>query len=144
MTCKDCIHCEACERMISDTSKMFKVLLSEILKMNCDIKYDSTNILSGAEICQCFQDRARFVELPCKVGDTVYFNNVHLRYAKVIAIYIDASGGMFDLDVVTNIETVAGYEHFINKDYTFEDIGKRLFLTKEAAEQALKERESNE
>ena len=63
-TCKDCIHCEACERMISDTSKMFKVLLSEILKMNCDIKYDSTNILSGAEICQCFQDRARFVELP--------------------------------------------------------------------------------
>ena len=64
MTCKDCIHCEACERMISDTSKMFKVLLSEILKMNCDIKYDSTNILSGAEICQCFQDRSRFVELP--------------------------------------------------------------------------------
>ena len=63
MTCKDCIHCEACERMISDTSKMFKVLLSEILKMNCDIKYDSTNILSGAEICQCFQDRSRFVEL---------------------------------------------------------------------------------
>ena len=94
--------------------------------------------------CSFFKDRSRFVELPCKVGDTVYFNNVHLRYAKVIAIYIDASGGMFDLDISTNIETVAGYEHFINKDYTFEDIGKRLFLTKEAAEQALKECRENE
>ena len=70
----------------------------------------------------------------------MYFNNVHLRYAKVIAIYIDASGGMFDLDIFTNIETVAGYEHFINKDYTFEDIGRRLFLSREAAEQAEKER----
>jgi hypothetical protein len=76
VTCKDCIHCEACERMISDTSKMFKVLLSEILKMNCDIKYDSTNILSGAEICQCFQGRSRFVELPCERGDLVYFIKV--------------------------------------------------------------------
>ena len=80
MTCKDCIHCEACERMISGTSKMFKVLLSEILKMNCDIKYDSTNILSGSEICQCFQDRSRFVELSCAewiededmYGDPIY------------------------------------------------------------------------
>ena len=69
MSCKDCIHCEACERMISDTSKMFKALLSEILKMNCDIKYDSTNILSGAEICQCFQDRSRFLKLPYSLSE---------------------------------------------------------------------------
>ena len=80
MTCTYCIHCEACERMISDTSKMFKVLLSEILKMNCDIKYDSTNILSGAEICQCFQDRSRFVELPCNVGEKGGQTIVHLKH----------------------------------------------------------------
>ena len=90
--------------------------------------------------CRQFVDRSRFVELPCRVGDKVYFNNVHLRYARVIAIYIDASGGMFDLDITTNIATATGYEHFINKDYTFEDIGRRLFLTREEAEAALKER----
>ena len=117
-SCKECIHCAVCD--FDDDEIEYTVL------------------------CSFFKDRSRFVELPCKVGDTVYFNNVHLRYAKVIAIYIDASGGMFDLDISTNIETVAGYEHFINKDYTFEDIGKRLFLTKESADQALKERETNE
>ena len=120
MTCKDCIHYEACKNLY-------------------EIHGDG---LSGeSHVCDYFADRSRFVELPCKVGDTVYFNNVHLRYARVIAIYIDASGGMFDLDITTNIATATGYEHFINKDYTFEDIGKRLFLTREQAEQALKERE---
>lgn len=113
-TCKDCVHYKLCGVF---------------------------GYVSPVESCGFYTDRSLFVELPCKVGDTVYFNNVHLRYAKVIAIYIDAFGGMFDLDVTTNIETVAGYEHFINKDYTFGDIGRRLFLTREAAERALKERE---
>ena len=128
MLCKDCVHYEVCKDYVESVLD--------------GLQYNDSQM--NGDDCAFFKDRSRFVELPCKVGDTVYFNNVHLRYAKVIAIYIDASGGMFDLDVVTNIETVAGYEHFINKDYTFEDIGRRLFLTSEEAEQALKERESNE
>ena len=120
MTCKDCIHYEACKNLY-------------------EIHGDG---LSGeSHVCDYFADRSQFVELPCRVGDKVYFNNVHLRYARVIAIYIDASGGMFDLDITTNIATATGYEHFINKDYTFEDIGRRLFLTREEAEQALKLKE---
>lgn len=119
-SCNDCIHNEICQKFGGPF-----------------------NISDADTSCTNFKSRSRFVELPCKVGDTVYFNNAHFRYAKVMAIYIDASGGMFDLKIFTNIETVAGYEHFINKDYTFEDIGKRLFLTKEAAEPALKEREEN-
>ena len=128
MTCKDCIHydlCRSCSRIQ--------------LGWHGNSVHYVENI---EEICKDFKDRSRFVELPCKVGDKVYFNNVHLRYARVIAIYIDASGGMFDLDITTNIATATGYEHFINKDYTFEDIGRRLFLTREEAEQALKERET--
>ena len=129
--CKDCVHVEVCEDFTK--AKLSPKRAEELLPV----------LREHGRTCDHFKARARFVELPCKVGDTVYFNNVHLRHAKVIAIYIDASGGMFDLDVATNIETVAGYEHFINKDYTFEDIGKRLFLTKESAEQAVKEREEN-
>ena len=117
--CKNCIHYAVCADFYDDE-------------------------IERTAPCSFFKDRSRFVELPCRVGDKVYFNNVHLRYARVIAIYIDASGGMFDLDITTNIATATGYEHFINKDYTFEDIGRRLFLTSEEAEQALKERESNE
>ena len=120
MTCKECIHFDVCENLY-------------------EIHGDG---LSGeSHVCDYFADRSQFVELPCRVGDKVYFNNVHLRYARVIAIYIDASGGMFDLDITTNIATATGYEHFINKDYTFEDIGRRLFLTREEAEQALKLKE---
>ena len=118
MTCNDCIHYKVCKK-------------TRI--MNPSHNY--------AAECNDYNDRSRFVELPCRVGDKVYFNNVHLRYARVIAIYIDASGGMFDLDITTNIATATGYEHFINKDYTFEDIGRRLFLTREEAEQALKLKE---
>ena len=133
MTCKDCIHCEACERMISDTSKMFKALLSEILKMNCDIKYDSTNILSGAEICQCFQDRSRFVELPCKVGDLIYIikkaRGFSVRGAKVNSITITESG---------KIQVSCYRSSFIG--FWSDD----AFATKEEAEQALKEREKDE
>lgn len=139
-SCKDCVHVEACFRQkkiiidrINRAAQFAEKFTNEKIKVGC-CKHEN--------FCELFCDRSRFMELPCKVGDTVYFNNVHLRYAKVIAIYIDASGGMFDLDITTNIETVAGYKHFINKDYTFEDIGKRIFLTKEAAEQVLKEREA--
>lgn len=131
--CKDCVHVEVCKEYVMGVAAVRGV----------DLNMDELTVVLQCDDCEHFKDRSRFMELPCKVGDTVYFNNVHLRYAKVIAIYIDASGGMFDLDVTTNIETVAGYKHFINKDYTFEDIGKRLFLTKESAEQALKECEEN-
>ena len=133
--CTDCVHYELCLHQ--------EKFLIEHNRKDLIRRYGFG--LSEPEICCNFRDRSRFVELPCRVGDKVYFNNVHLRYARVIAIYIDASGGMFDLDITTNIATATGYEHFINKDYTFEDIGKRLFLTREAAEQALKlkERENN-
>ena len=135
-TCAECVHVEVCTNFANMILDAFNVSEDDA---QCLLK----KCTGDASVCNDFADRARFVELPCKVGDTVYFNNVHLRYAKVIAIYIDASGGMFDLNIFTNIETVAGYEHFINKDYTFEDIGKRLFLTKESAEQAVKEREND-
>lgn len=130
MTCKDCIHydlCRSCSRIQ--------------LGWHGNSVHYVENI---EEICKDFKDRSRFVELPCKVGNRVYFNNIHIKYADVIGIYIDAFGGVLDLRVFTNvpIPNGFGYEYFISKDYTFEDIGKRLFLTKESAEQALKEREN--
>lgn len=121
-SCNDCIHNEICQKFGGPF-----------------------NISDADTSCTNFKSRSRFVELPCKVGNRVYFNNIHIKYADVIGIYIDAFGGVLDLRVFTNvpIPNGFGYEHFISKDYTFEDIGKRIFLTREAAEQALKEREEN-
>ena len=133
-SCKECYHYEVCRMHYRQKCELTYETEKEVRRAMLEAEKESP-------ICDHFKDRSRFVELPCRVGDKVYFNNVHLRYARVIAIYIDASGGMFDLDITTNIATATGYEHFINKDYTFEDIGKRLFLTREEAEQALKLRE---
>lgn len=44
-TCNDCLHCEVC-------------------KWTC--------LPPKAEQCVDFKERARFVELPCKMGDTLY------------------------------------------------------------------------
>lgn len=140
-TCKDCIHCEACERMISDTSKMFKVLLSEILKMNCDIKYDSTNIFSGAEICQCFQDRSRFVELPpCKEGDSVYSICFCYGEGDTITEWTVVDIFLLSSKEEGNLIGIRLKDGCIFINILPCELGDRYFLTKEAAEQALKER----
>lgn len=95
-SCKDCMHEEVCN--------IFSVVLNE---------YDAEN-------CVCFKDRNRFVELPCKVGDTVYqTDGIRIYENKIERIIFDTNNIGFD-------ET---------------SIGKSIFLTREEAEQALKERE---
>ena len=120
MTCKNCVHMHVCG-----------------YRQTMDIGNEHANH------CKDFQDRSRFVELPCKAGDTLYANDTDIQSARVMALYIDQSGGMFDLDITKYVKTGIGYKHEVSTDYTFEDIGKRLFLTKKEAEQALKEREKN-
>ena len=79
------------------------------------------------------------IKLPCEIGATLYVaKEGRVLRAKVLAFYIDGTGGMFDLDIYSNEETVAGNRHFICKDYSFEDVGKTVFLTRAEAEAALK------
>ena len=78
---------------------------------------------------------------PVKVGDTVCVIYAgYVATAKVLALYIDREGGMFDLQIKTKDETTVGFKTVIDSDnYTFSDV----FLTKEDAEKALKECENN-
>lgn len=67
---------------------------------------------------------------PVKVGGIVWvIYNKCVTPANVMAVYIDKSGGMFDLKILTE-----GLKSTINKDYTFD----MVYLTKEQAEKALK------
>ena len=66
---------------------------------------------------------------PVKVGGIVWvIYNKCVTPANVMAVYIDKSGGMFDLKILTE-----GLKSTINKDYTFD----MVYLTKEQAEKAL-------
>ena len=82
--------------------------------------------------CVVFKDRSRFVELPCERGDLVYFIKARRVMADIVSKFtIDKCGVM--------LQRVNGY----NLGYT-DQLGKKIFLTREEAEQALKEREKDE
>lgn len=73
---------------------------------------------------------------PVKVGGIVWvIYNKCVTPAYVVAVYVDKSGGMFDLKIFTE-----GLKSTINKDYTFD----MVYITREQAEKALKSARSDE
>ena len=113
--CKECIHCAVCD-------------------------FDDDEIEYTA-LCSFFKDRSLFVELPCKVGDTLYTIVTGNR----IREWIVADISFFSYSVVKIVITADskdnnGTDHMrFGKHY----LNHSVFLSREAAEQALKEREEN-
>jgi hypothetical protein len=73
------------------------------------------------------EEQGLLLRLPCKVGDTVYYIDDYYVYAdKVNSIGISKENDeyVFCIDFM---------------DYRYDDFGKRVFLTKEEAEQKLAE-----
>ena len=103
MTCKDCIHYE------------------EVCEYN--------NAALDDKPCAAFKDRSRFVELPVKPGEKVF--------------YFDTAGRIYESTVTQLVYGATGF--LIDSDVMFNSnlIGERFFLTREEAERALKERENN-
>ena len=93
--------------------------------------------------CEYFKDKSKFIELPCKVGDKVWFIKFMWNYAKqpipamVCGIKTFSNSGTFTFTALTNANN-------ISRSFITQDIGKTVFLTYEAAEAVLKEREQNE
>lgn len=123
MTCKGCMHCGV-----------------------CDYTYAVLDLDAVEKRCDDFADKSQYIKLPCKVGNTVYTNfsvvGDYLRakdkpYAcKIVFIGINESddfGGGF-----VNAEFKNGRMW----QFKFSDIDKTVFLTRESAEKALREREN--
>ena len=106
-TCKECVHFEVCRGEYAEGIEQL---------LTCD----------G---CEDFKDRSRFVELPCKLGDTVY--------------YFNSAGKIFPQRVSSFIVNYVGI--LVDSDVMFDShlMGDRFFSTREEAEQALKEREAH-
>ena len=116
MTCKDCIHYEACR-------EYDRAFWGHTSNKHSDL------INAKPEDCPYFKDRSRFVELPCKLGDTVYYFNSdgEIYSQKVSGFIVNFVGILVDSDVMFD-------SHLM---------GDRFFSTREEAEQALKEREND-
>lgn len=113
--CENCIHNEVCKN------------------------YEPKSTIA----CERYKDNSLIVELPCKVGDTVFaFCDF---YGVVLPYFIET----LDISYYTKNENCYQYEanstnaeqnDLIDSiDFLLEDIGKTVFLSREEAEKALKE-----
>lgn len=97
--------------------------------------------------CPDCKDRNRFVELPCKVGDKVFSYCEELY--RILPYFIEQIIISYDSDSPNNeYVTFNGISSNVSElladmDFTVDEIGKTVFLTREEAEKALKERENN-
>lgn len=119
--CKNCVHYSLCN-------------YEEICH------YDIDNI-KNAKDCSFFKARSQFVELPCKVGDTVYSiykGDIEAHVVNRLEFctvgnnsecqdYFGTAEGIDDCD-----------ENFSFINFTKATFGKTVFLTRKEAEQALR------
>lgn len=134
--CKNCLHNPVCD----------------LLRINGERDAASFQ-LSG---CDNFKDRARFVELPCKVGDTVY-GKLHWYGEKIheckvvkskVCQFKDGSLHYFlDLEfyIIDHYYNDGRQMRCGNQAVFGEDYGtwNRVYLTREEAEKALEERRND-
>ena len=103
MTCKDCIHYKVC-----------KII-------------DMAGIWEKAELCESFKAANLVVELPCEVGDTVYYPFAGKIFKKKIACFNHYGNGV----------TAAFFNVQLTESCEIKDFGKIVFLTRAEAEKAL-------
>lgn len=107
MTCKNCIHYELCEKYIS-------YIAAEIGKD------DLPSFTNNAEKCVRFIDRSKSIELPCKVGDTVYIHAYNREKAK------------YEVAIINNI--------LLSEIAVLIEDKENVYTSEKEAEQALRER----
>jgi hypothetical protein len=133
-TCKDCLYYEPCS-----------VLNAEFKKHPKD--FIETDLC--AKQCTTFKDRSRLVELPCKVGDTVYMITEQTqkvgRKKVTKTVIVECCVDNFRIgDAGYPSAALCDNENAWCYGVEPKMFGEIIFLSREEAEQALKERESNE
>lgn len=85
------------------------------------------------------EEEGRLKVLPCKVGDIIFciVRPGIIRQFKVLSIEIYEYGAILELLYGGNVEKYRFWRMYMPSD----DFGKKLFLTSEEAEKALKKRE---
>ena len=128
MTCeKHCLHWEVCKLTPPEyaTAKYYTFC-------NC------------AEKCECFKDKSKYIELPCKVGDTVYRIQDPWGMSALSVAGIHLFWNKMPTRVKRHNYIVGLHESLnISVRLPLKEFGKTVFLTKSEAEQKLKELKEN-
>ena len=89
-TCKDCVHCGICR------CDVYFVVENENIK---EIQIQNANNVENK--CEHFKNKADVIELPCKVGDTVYYiagNKVYKSKCHAITLQPSLQIHLYDYD----------------------------------------------
>lgn len=88
-------------------------------------------------------EQGEIVVLPCKVRDTLYVNYKDKVYpVNVNAIRIDTKKNNHRICVWGTFHIAEDYSHEYKATFSFDSIGKTVFLTREQAERALERSEN--
>lgn len=120
--------------------------ISDFITADIDEKIDmsgGTKISCSMEYLVGYLLEHRVIVPPCKVGQTVYYNDNNYPYKRDILTF-ESTVSCFDFDFDTGeyiaVLTVLVGGHFFKRTAVkFTDFGETVFLTKEQAEQKLKE-----
>lgn len=95
--------------------------------------------------CEDFKDKSLIVELPCKVGDTVYYigNLQSILTLKVVSVHLSDEGKIRKKKHKSHFCAIEKNSKITGR-YYLDTMGSLAFLTREEAEKALKEREQHE
>ena len=119
------------------------VIQAEMLRFTDTKQYmEHKQVREWLEELQHYKDleeQGRLIELPCKIGDTVYYINTHNRlslfentvYEAKVARFVTTRYG-------TSIVIQIRNEYGCTELYSEDNYNKTVFLTKEEAEAALK------
>jgi hypothetical protein len=133
MTCENCIHYGLCIDCIC-----YECSSGGNNCNDCEIYSYRDGQVTELTPCEDFKDKSKIIELPCKVGDTVYavFDE---SYA------LDESKWNIEQHIVLggNSKHLFIYQDDEIRTLRKNDIGRLLFLTKEEAEAKLKELNKN-
>lgn len=126
MTCKDCLHVDVCEKHCEYQHAAGCCICT---MRTCNYKYE----LNVENDCPQFADKSRFVELPCKIGDTVWaIRYFHSRLTP-------------QKGIVSEMYFTRDMKLHITVKYVGRGIwGKKVFATLEEAEAALRKEEKHE
>lgn len=108
MTCKDCIHYDLC--------------VAIAFTINHVINHEN----EAEKMCRHFKDKSKFNELPCKVGDTIYYMH---RDREIVASRVGAVRTEYTMDDGTGILGL-----WSTYDYL---LGQTWFTSREDAENRL-------
>ena len=138
-SCKDCVHVEVCSEYVEGLAAVRGLKLGDVEEISAILQCDD---------CDHFKDRAQFVGLPCRVGDSVFTidNKENMQECTVTIVNCKTQMTLdkkpwIDFIIVTEpVDDSLPFPMIFTYSIAKNQI---LFLTKESAEQALKECEKN-